>query len=153
MLQSALIREEAARLLLEGGFVEAPTVPVDPTTDIRMFEDALCIVGLVCYSTWSKLEAGWMAAQTAMVTRISEHMSRSDPKSWDGYLALITADEPAKYQSIHQIKYDTQRLRKLVVSGRDLKTFSVKRSLLPVLPFDFSCLDVASRDLSAAAKE
>ena len=152
MLQSALIREEAARLLLEGGFVEAPTVPVDPTTDIRMFEDVRCVVGLVCYSTWPKLEAGWMAAQAAMITRISEHMTRSDPKSWDGYLVLITADEPAEYLGIHQIKYDTQRLRKLVVSGRDLKVFSVKRSLLPVLPFDFSCLEASSRDLSTTVK-
>ena len=130
---------ESVRLLSEGGVVEAASVYAPPDTEVRLFEDAVCIIGLACYHTWADLEANWHAAQAAMVERMSEHMRRSDPKSWDGYLALLTPDASASKKAVHDIKHDMTRVRKLVAPGQRLKVLAdVRTALMPVLPISMS---------------
>ena len=136
-LEASQVLGEATRLLREGGYSQAGSVIAAPEFELRIFEDARSIVGLVHYRTWEELEANWPAAQAAMVERISEQVRRNDPKSWDGYLVLFTLDESARAESVAQVKNDTSRLRKLVATGRELKTVAaVEKALLPVLPFD-----------------
>ena len=136
-LRASQILGEATRLLLEGGFREADTLHVQSSRELRIFEDSLCIVGLVYYQTWADLENTWLDAQAVMVEKISTHIRRSDPKAWDGYLVLFTLDEFPLVEAVSRIENNTNRLRKLVATGRELKTMaSVEVSLLPVLPFN-----------------
>lgn len=136
-LRASQILGEATRLLLAAGFREVGTLRVQPSRELRMFEDSLCIVGLVYYPTWADLESTWLDAQGVMVEKLSERIRRSDPKAWDGYLALFTLDEFPRAEAVSQIENNTSRLRKLVATGRELKTLaSVEKSLLPVLPFN-----------------
>ena len=115
----------------EAGFVDAGS-----SREILVFEDARSIVGLVFYPTWAELEANWELAQAAMVVRISEHVRRADPKSWDGYLVLLTLDEPGPVDAVNRLRHNTHRLRKLVATGRELTAMAaVEDALLPVLPF------------------
>lgn len=148
-LKPSQIIGEAKRLLAEGGFreatrksngknehQEAPLVHEAPLSEVFLFEDERRIVGLILYASWSQLEENWDRAQAEMVARISEHLRRSDPKSWDGYLVLLTRDEPASLAAVARVRHDTRRLRKLVATGRELTTLSaIEDTLLPLLPF------------------
>ena len=109
----------------------------------RLLENCECLrticasVGFVYYPTSVELEVNWLNAQGLLVEKMSEHIRRSDPKAWDGYLTLFTLDEFPNADAVARIENDTSRLRKLVATGRELKTIaSVERSLLPVLPFN-----------------
>ena len=148
-LKPSQIIGEAKRLLAEGGFreaerkssgkdehQEAPLAHEGPLSEVVLFEDERRIVGLILYASWSQLEDNWEHAQAEMVAWISEHMQRSDPKSWDGYLVLLTRDESASLAAVARVRHDTHRLRKLVATGRELTTLSaIEDALLPVLPF------------------
>ena len=136
-LEVSQVLGEATRLLCDGGFVEVDSVNISPEFELRVFEDDRSIVGLVLYQTWEELDANWSAAQAVMVELMSEKVRPNDPKSWDGYLVLLTVDEPARVEYVTRIKNDTRRLRKLVATGHELKTMaSVQDTLLPVLPFN-----------------
>ena len=138
-LRPSQIFGEATRLLLAGGFRDVGALHVQPSQGLRMFEDRLCIVGLVYYPAWADLENSWLDAQAVMVEKISQHFRRSDPKAWDGYLVLFTMDESPRIDAVSRIENDTSRLRKLVATGRELKAISsVEEALLPVLPFNVS---------------
>ena len=148
-LEASQVLGEATRLLCDGGFSQADPVNASPELELRVFEDDRSIVGLVLYQTWEELEANWPVAQATMVELMSEQVRRNDPKSWEGYLVLLTVDEPAHAESVTRITTDTIRLRKLVATGRDLKTMSsVKDTLLPVLPFDVTGSVVSSTALT-----
>ncbi len=155
-LKSSQIIGEARRLLEEGGFREAdpivivaarergvgdedqeePLADVGPSGEVLVFEDERSIVGLILYASWSELEANWELAQAEMVARISQHVRRIDPKSWDSYLVLLTRDETASVEAVARVRHDTRRLRKLVATGRELTALSaIEDALLPVLPF------------------
>ena len=156
-LKPSQVVGEARRLLEEGGFTEADHVEVvparpwravddecdeadfvdpEPLREILVFEDERSIVGLIFYPAWGELETNWELAQAAMVQRISAHFRRIEPKSWDGYLVLLTLDEMVPVEVLAQVRHDTHRLRKLVATGRELTTMaSVEDALLPVLPF------------------
>lgn len=155
-LRPSQVIGEARRLLQEGGFTEADPiemilasghrgvvgegeeVPLDVETsgEILVFEDERSIVGLILYPSWADLAAGWERAQAEMVVRISQHLQRADPKSWDGYLVLLTLDEVVSAEAVAQVRHDTRRLRKLVATGRELIAMSaIEDTLLPVLPF------------------
>ena len=148
-LKPSQIIGEAKRLLAEGGFreaerksnredehQEAPLADEGLLSEISLFEDERRIVGLILYASWSELEENWESAQAEMVARISEYLQRSDPKSWDGYLVLLTRDEPASLAAVARVRHDTRRLRKLVATGRELTTLSaIEDTLLPLLPF------------------
>ena len=156
-LKSSQVIGEARRLLEEGGFTKADPIVMVPASERRgvggedeeallvevgtsreilVFEDERSIVGLILYASWADLAAGWERAQAEMVVRISKHVRRTDPKSWDGYLVLLTLDEAAPAEAVAQVSHDTRRLRKLVATGRELTALSaIEDTLLPVLPF------------------
>ena len=137
MTTASQLLGEARSLLEEGGFHEVGSVDVPPANELRIFEDNRCIVGLIFFSAAGQLMHGWPAAQAAMVQRVSETIVRSDPKSWDGYLVLLTNDETMPAEAVAEVRNDTSRLRKLVSTGRDLRSVAdVRDALLPILPFD-----------------
>ena len=156
-LKPSQVIGEARRLLEEGGFTEAdpievvlarerrgaggegeevPSVEAETLGEILVFEDERSIVGLTLYPSWADLAASWERAQAEMVARISQHVQRADPKSWDGYLVLLTLDTVVPAEAVAQVRHDTRRLRKLVATGRELTAMSaIEETLLPVLPF------------------
>ena len=137
MTTASQLLGEARSLLEAGGFHEVGSVDIPPANELRIFEDNRSIVGLVFFPTAGELAHGWRAAQAAMVQRVSETILRNDPKSWDGYLVLLTNDETMPTEAVAEVRNDTSRLRKLVSTGRDLRSVTdVKDALLPILPFD-----------------
>jgi len=68
---------------------------------------------------------------------MSTHISRREPKAWEGYLVLLAlgpaplGDGPV----INDLRYDTNRVRKIVATGNDLSSVKdVEACLLPLLP-------------------
>lgn len=121
--------------LLSAGFMAAPEITLASGEVVRCFEDAVSIVGLVEFATWTALENRWIDAQSALVGLLSEQLRRNDPKAWDGYLLLFTLDDPPNAAALDAIRRDTTRLRKIVTTGVELQKLSdVDRALLPVLP-------------------
>lgn len=108
-------------------------------SNIRLFEDPYGIVAVAAFETWGDLTEGWPDVQGHLVELISEHLTRPEPKSWDGYLVLMTpsvAPSTARSQ-LADIRYDTNRLRKLVATGDELHTLDdVEQALLPLLPLE-----------------
>lgn len=110
-----------------------------PTPNYRVFEDDYHLVALVVYETWEKLVSNWMDAQTALVDLMSNYMTSSDPKAWDGYLVLLTTGVPGLESSekVNEIRYDTTRVRKIVGTSEDIITIGdVKRVLQSLLPLE-----------------
>ena len=156
-LHSSQIIGEAKRVLESAGFTEVCQVDVISererqgveshddkphridfrlSKEVIVFEDERSIVGVVTFATWAELESSWQQVQAEMVARISKHMLRTDPKSWDGYLVLITLDSTAPARAVAQVRCNTHRLRKLVATGQELTAISaIEGILLPVLPF------------------
>lgn len=98
-------------------------------------EDDYSVVGVVGFETWSQLESEWGEAQAALVTLLSQRLSRSAPKAWDGYLILFTLSSPGDVAEVTAIERDTTRLRKIVATGNLLQTSrDVDRLLDPFLP-------------------
>ena len=95
------------------------------------------MVALLVYESWGELASSWTDAQAALVELMSAHMTSADPKSWEGYLVLLTPGvAPGEvYPSVADIRYDVSRVRKLIATGNDLSRISdVERTLLPLLP-------------------
>lgn len=70
---------------------------------------------------------------------MSAYMTSADPKSWEGYLVLLTPGSASgdEGQSLSSIRYDISRVRKLVATGDELKQIrDVERTLLPLLPLE-----------------
>jgi hypothetical protein len=137
-LTSSQVLASASELLQSGGYTVVPP-PANWQGTVRLFEDSYGIVALQLYETWEQLIQGWHLAQGQLVDLISEHLSRPEPKAWEGYLALfttgtVTADDRT---SIAELRYDTNRVRKLVSTGEELETLQdVRVALLPLLPLD-----------------
>lgn len=126
---------EATRLLREGGFQQADSIEIQPNVELRVFEDARSIVGVVFFRSWHQLSSHWLTAQAALVDRISSRFRRGEAKSWDGYLVLLTSDRAPTAEAVTEVRRDTSRLRKLIGSGADLVSLeSIADVLLPVLP-------------------
>jgi hypothetical protein len=127
----------ASTLLLDGGYKQVDAKHADNlwrASTVRLFEDAFGIVAVVVYETWRDLLSRWPDAQAALVDLISRHVSSSDAKAWEGYLALLTPGV-ASHSEVTTIRYDTTRVRKLVATGDELKLLAdVERALLPLLP-------------------
>ena len=103
----------------------------------RFFEDTYGVVLLVVYETWNSLLDGWSEDQARLVDLMSAHMTRSDPKSWEGYLVLLcSASPPAdEHERMQDIRYDISRVRKLIAAGEELRELAdVERTILPLLP-------------------
>jgi hypothetical protein len=151
-LAPAALVAEAASVLVAGGYrVDRGT---ESTLGLRseralIAEDKYGVVVVVIYDTWRDLAGAWRSAQADAVEIMSSRFTRLDRKAWDGYLVLLT---PALAidgdTTVHEIRYDTSRVRKLVATGEDLRSLSdVGRALLPLLPLrqdDVDLEDIAS---------
>ena len=111
----------------------------------RLFEDEYNIVGVVVFSTCAELLRGWSDWQGSLVEVISQHVSKAESKSWDGYLALLTpALAPSERDALESIRYNTTRLRKLVATGEELHaTSDVDRVLRALLPLESDRVEVS----------
>ena len=110
-----------------------------PSSNARLFEDEYGIVAIVAYDTWRDLAHGWSDAQSALTSLISKYVRRDEPKSWEGYLVLMTPSPvaPGDEPLATHIRYDTSRVRKLLVTADDVQAVGeVKRMLLPLLPLE-----------------
>ena len=116
-----------------------------PTTDphdggtSRVFEDPYGIVAVHVFDSWRQLTEQWPVAQGRLVELISEHLTRPEPKAWEGYLVLLTPGllPPTQRTRLNDLRYDTHRVRKLVATGDDLATLEdVQGTLLPLSPGD-----------------
>jgi len=137
-LTTSQLLAAASELLESGGYNVVP--PADGwTSNSRLFEDPYGIVAVVAYENWTDLAETWPDAQGHLVELISAHLTRPEPKSWEGYLVLLTpgvAPSAARSQ-LAEIRYDTNRVRKLVATGDDLRTLDdVEQALLPLLPLE-----------------
>jgi hypothetical protein len=107
-----------------------------PSDRALLAEDKYGVVAVVIYDTWRDLARGWREAQAQVVELISERLTRLDRKAWDGYLVLLTPALAAEEEAtVHEIRYDTSRIRKIVATGEDIRSLSdIDRTLLPLLP-------------------
>jgi hypothetical protein len=131
----------ASDVLTAGGYRRAPRDEQVqwPSQNARLFEDAYGIVGVVVYDTWQALSETWLEAQASLIETMSNFVTSSDPKAWEGYLVLFTPSVLAGEARLEaeRIAYDTNRVRKLVATGEELRALSdVQRALLPLLPLD-----------------
>ena len=130
----------AARTTLgSGGFSEITQhcLPGFDESSSCLFEDKYSVVAIVFYESWADLKNNWEQAQIAFVELISEHISKDELKSWEGYLLLWTTDyiPLSDAEARQQIQYNTGRVRKLICSGEQLKEIvGVNTALLPLLP-------------------
>jgi hypothetical protein len=127
----------ATELLVGHGFSSMGEIETPSGSIIRTFEDRLSVVGIAYFATWQGLDAGWIEAQGALVELMSDRLTRSDPKAWEGYLLLFTSDLAPDALAVDRVRRDTTRLRKLVTTGSELKGIAgVGDALLPVLPLE-----------------
>ncbi len=130
----------AASVCLEsGGYSPVPASRLEQwqLPSGRVYEDPYSVVALLVYESWGELASNWTDAQAALVELMSAHMTSADPKSWEGYLVLLTPGvAPGEASpSVGDIRYDVSRVRKLIATGNELTQISdVERTLLPLLP-------------------
>lgn len=98
-------------------------------------EDPFGVVLLVTYETWSSLLDGWQAAQGELVRLLNEKLTQSNPKAWEGYLALLTPSPSGDERAEDEIRYDTLRVRKIVGTGESIHFIGdLTNVLMPLLP-------------------
>lgn len=105
----------------------------------RAFEDQFGVVGVFVFETWENLKRTWPDAQGLLVELISSHLPRHRPKAWEGYLVLLTPGQPPSDERrlVDHIRYDTNRVRKVVATGDSLTSVGdVRQALLPLLPVE-----------------
>ena len=145
-LTSTEVLAAATVSLVAGGYRRIDTTSEDwGIPNSRLFEDEYGLVAVVVYETWEALAAEWVVAQGALVELISRHLSRSHPKSWEGYLVALTPGSRGRSgrQEWMNIRYNTNRLRKLVASGEELRAIAdVETALAPLLPVDSQAVTV-----------
>ena len=147
----------SAQFLTEAGYrlVTSEAAAAWQTAASRLFEDPYSLVGVVVYDTWSELVEGWPDAQARLVDTMATRLSKTESKTWDGYVVLLTPgySEPSSSGSVGLIRYDTTRVRKLVATGEDLRALGdVKRAILPLLPLAMVGLE-PPRDMLTVLKE
>lgn len=140
-LSLAQIIAAATECLIGSGFTQASstTLPGIDSSRHRVFEDAYSVVAILVVDKWSDLRDGWIEAQSALVELMSDFVPKDAPKSWDGYLVLFTPGlvSLADKSAVARIRYDTGRVRKLIVTGEQLKEVAdVENALLPLLPLN-----------------
>jgi len=137
-LSSLQLIARACEVLEQNGYRRV-SVPDDWPSASRLFEDPYGIVGVHVYETWRELADEWSRAQSLLVDLISATIARPEPKTWEGYLVLLTGAEVLDddHQTLVELRYNTNRLRKLVATGQDIETLDdVRNALLPLLPLD-----------------
>jgi hypothetical protein len=143
-----LLVSEITRLFTESdmqriGSARLPSWP----TDAMAFEDEYAIIAVWTFDSVEALVAGWGTAQDHVVQLLGASVVNTDPKSWDGYLVLVAVDgvPDGLAAELSNIRSDTRRVRKLVMTADDLPsrvsdplelTPAVRRSLAPVLDLE-----------------
>jgi hypothetical protein len=131
----------ASEILTSSGYRRVPddlAIEWRPV-DSRLFEDAYGIVAIVVYGSWSELASSWLDAQARLIETMSRFVTTVDPKSWEGYLVLLTPAPVTRDRGVEadSIRYDTTHVRKLLATADELQTIAdVRRVLLPLLPLD-----------------
>ena len=103
----------------------------------KLFEDPYSLVAVVVFDTWRELLTTWPDAQALLVDTMSAQLSKTEAKSWDAYLVLLTPSftDTGGARDVNAIRYNTARVRKLIATGDELQTLEdVERTLLPLLP-------------------
>lgn len=145
-LTTTEITGQVKRTLRDAGYDQhsAPPGRWDAPNHL-LYEDDYGIVGVVIFESISLLLIDWTTAQGALVHMMSQHITRAQPKSSEGYLVLLTGAAPQEgreyyvNKEVNAIRYNTSRVRKLVGTGVSLNTVDdVKRVLDPLLPLDIS---------------
>ena len=155
-LNSTTLLASSAEFLTAAGYrlVASEAARDWQTANSKLFEDPYSLVGVVVYDTWSELAEGWPDAQARLVDTMATRLRKTEPKTWDGYVVLLTpgyAGSNSRHVSL--IRYDTTRVRKLVASGEDLRALGdVRRAILPLLPLLTVGLE-PFRDMLAVLKE
>ena len=135
-LSTIQVLAEATSVLEAGGY-RAVAVPQAWPTSARVFEDPYGIVSLRVYDTWQQVSTEWTEMQGLLVDLISTNVRRGEPKTWEGYLVLLTIGQiiDEQRQDLVDLRYDTNRVRKLVATAEDLQSLDdVRTALLPLLP-------------------
>ncbi|WP_415976623.1 hypothetical protein [Rhodococcus sp. 077-4] len=143
-----LVLAEVIRLLAESNIIRVdrrrhPSWPIDSMA----FEDEYSVIAVWTFGSVEDLVAGWGAAQDHVVDFLGANVIATDPKSWDGYLILVAMDGvPATLVAeLNNVRSDTRRVRKLVLTADDLPTRvsdplelapAVRRTLAPILDLD-----------------
>ena len=155
-LNPTTLLASSAEFLTEAGYrlVAFESARDWQTANSKLFEDRYSLVGVVVYDTWRELAEGWPDAQARLVATMATRLSRTEPKTWDGYVVLLTPGySDTNSRNVSLIRYDTTRVRKFVATGEDLKALGdVKRALLPLLPLSTVRLE-PFRDMLAVLKE
>lgn len=137
-LTSSQLLAAASEYLLAGGYTTVDVSTAAAGTS-RVFEDPFGVVALQVYDTWHDLQRDWNEAQGFLVELMSAHLSRPEPKAWEGYLVLLcpTPVPTSERSEVANLRYDTNRVRKLVATGDELETLEdVRNALLPLLPLE-----------------
>jgi hypothetical protein len=123
--------------LVRNGYTEVATAE-EIGLETRVYEDFFGIVSLTVFETWPQLVEMWHDAQGYLVDLMSGAMPRADPKAWEGYLVLLTPDDPSaeeELEAVDAIRRNTRRVRKIIGTGGELQTLpDVEQILLPLLP-------------------
>jgi hypothetical protein len=136
-LSPTVILAAAREIFANNGFVIASESGLTALEAGRslLAEDDYSVIALVAYDTWSDLQAGWADAQAELVTLLAKRLARSAPKAWDGYLVLFCGAPTSDNDGVSAIERDTTRVRKIVATGKALRTTGdIARVLDPLLP-------------------
>jgi len=132
---------ESGRLLREYGFNEVavtdPEFHADGEIDLRVYEDEVSFVGLAGFSDWPQLSSSWMRSQERLGRLIGRRVNSGDAKVWDTYLVLFVGQQltPNDHAEAVEIRYNTRRARKIVVTGDDVRgPQDLELALMPVRP-------------------
>lgn len=148
VVTNELLLAEVERLLAESEIVRVDRERYGSWPAASMaFEDEYSVIAVWTFESVEHLVAGWGVAQDHVVDFLGANVIATDPKSWDGYLILVAMDGvPEELAAdLSNIRSDTRRVRKLVLTADDLPrhvsdplglTPHVRRTLAPILDLD-----------------
>lgn len=143
-----LLIAELARLFAESDIRQIDRSRYDSWPPHAMaFEDEYAVIAVWAFDSVDALVSGWGAAQDHVVRLLGTNVVNTDPKSWDGYLVLAAVDGVPEVLAaeLSNIRSDTRRVRKIVVTADDLPsriadplevTPHIRRALAPILDLD-----------------
>lgn len=148
VVSNDLLLSELARLFAESDIRQIDRSRYESWPSHAMaFEDEYSVIAVWAFDSVDALVSGWGAAQDHVVRLLGTNVVNTDPKSWDGYLVLAAVDGVPEVLAaeLSNIRTDTRRVRKLVVTADDLPsrvsdplevTPHIRRALAPILDLD-----------------
>lgn len=164
VVTNELLLTEITRLLAESEIVRVDCARHQTWPAGSMaFEDEYSVIAVWTFESVEELVAGWGAAQDHVVDFLGANVIATDPKSWDGYLILVSMDGVPEelVAELSAIRSDTRRVRKLVLTADDLPirvfdslelTPQVRRTLAPILDLDLDTTPGRSDPLATLPK-